>query len=239
MSVESLPDQGELGCAAGAPEVDDRREGGVTHRLRRRLHLHRHGSAYHRRLRFGLLWRTLRPCRSDRVLDLGGGTGQYLLTHYPYPERIIVADVRLANLRANRSVNPAGCAVCVDPSCRLPFASQSMDIVFCNSVLEHVGPGERQQRFAREIRRVGRRYFVEVPNPRFIIEAHTLLPLVGYLPTRAADWVRAHVGRFWVKQATEQVFPLTESGLRRLFPDARVVREHMFGMTKAWVAVRS
>src|SRR5438445_13817496 len=54
----------------------------------------------------------------------------------------------------------------------LPFADGSFDIVFSNSVIEHVGDTESHRRFAEEIARVGRAYWVETPNRWFPIEPH-------------------------------------------------------------------
>ncbi|MBD5656011.1 MAG: class I SAM-dependent methyltransferase, partial [Candidatus Eremiobacteraeota bacterium] len=42
----------------------------------------------------------------------------------------------------------------------LEWADRSFDIVYSNSVIEHVGGAHEQRRMANEIRRVGRRYFV-------------------------------------------------------------------------------
>ncbi len=47
---------------------------------------------------------------------------------------------------------------------RLPFRDQSFDVVFSNSVIEHVGDVESQRRFAREVARVGRAWWVADPQ---------------------------------------------------------------------------
>jgi 2-polyprenyl-3-methyl-5-hydroxy-6-metoxy-1,4-benzoquinol methylase len=67
---------------------------------------------------------------------------------------------------------------------RSPSAARSFDIVFSNSVIEHVGDAESQQQFAHEIARVGRAYWVQTPNRRFPVEPHLLTPFLHFLPTR-------------------------------------------------------
>ena len=65
-------------------------------------------------------------------------------------------------VRCNLDTNAAsqGLRVTAD-GCHLPFADQSFDVAFSNSVIEHLGSFERQVQFAAEFRRVARRYFVE------------------------------------------------------------------------------
>jgi hypothetical protein len=85
---------------------------------------------------------------------------------------------------------------CCQKSGRLPFNDQELDIVFCSSVIEHVTVPksdiyayqhwrefreqsfQHQKAFADEIRRVGKRYFVQTPYKYFIIESHTWMPSV-------------------------------------------------------------
>jgi hypothetical protein len=131
----------------------------------------------------------------------------------------------------------------------LPFRDQAFDIVFSNSVIEHVGDAGSQERFAREVARVGRAYWVQTPNRWFPVEQHLLTPIVHWLPK---SWQRAIVPRFTVWAAVMRVSPdrrrfylehylsevnlLGASELRRLFPGARVIRERFGGWTKSLIA---
>ena len=77
------------------------------------------------------------------------------------------------------------------PSCAptpppgLPFTDGEFDLVYCSSVIEHVPPARRET-FARELRRVGRGWFVQTPAFSFPIEPHALLPFAHWLPVGAA-----------------------------------------------------
>jgi hypothetical protein len=63
------------------------------------------------------------------------------------------------------------------------FETKSFDIVFSNSLIEHL-PRELQQAFAAECQRVGRHFYIQTPNKWFPVELHILLPIIHWLPLR-------------------------------------------------------
>src|SRR5271170_4260251 len=99
-----------------------------------------------------------------RVLDVGGTPS---LRGF-LPVRRLVTILNLPRAAPGRS----GFDLVFASGCALPFADRSFDIVFSNSVIEHVGDPTEQRRFADEIRRVGRGYFVQTPNRWFPVEPH-------------------------------------------------------------------
>ena len=66
----------------------------------------------------------------------------------------------------------------------LPYDDTEYDIVFSNSVIEHLGRYEDQKQFAAEIRRVSESYWVQTPNRWFPVEPHLVSPLIHYFPKR-------------------------------------------------------
>jgi hypothetical protein len=124
------------------------------------------------------------------------------------------------------------------------FGDQEFDVVFSNSVIEHVGTFADQQAMASEVRRVGRRYFVQTPNKYFPIEPHFLVPGFQFLPVRLrAGWLaRRRIG--WYPKAASyeaalaevtQIRLLSLSEFQRLFPEGQLFRERFFGLTKSFV----
>ena len=176
-----------------------------------------------------------------RVLDVGGTPGYWRLL--PAPPR-----VTLLNMARAGETLPAGSWVAGDGRC-LPFRDGAFDVVFSNSVIEHVGDTDSQARFAREAMRVGRRFWVQTPNRWFPVEQHLLIPLIHWLPRR---WQRVLAPRldvarivlrlspdrrqFYVRHYLEDVRLLDAAGLRSLFPGARLVRERFCGWTKSLIA---
>ena len=120
-----------------------------------------------------------------------------------------------------------------DASDGLPFADGEFDLAYCSSVIEHVAP-DRRARFASEVRRVGRGWFVQTPAFGFPIEPHSLLPFAHWLPGALRD-------RYWRLGATTDAWQgirlLRRRELEALFGPARAER---FGpLAKSWVCVQA
>lgn len=174
--------------------------------------------------RSGLFRRVIDPRPGERVVDVGCGTTGLAATE---PE-LEVTGVD----RDPRPDYPGAKFVQADATA-LPFADDEFDVAYSNSVIEHLPP-EARDAYARELQRVGRRWFVQTPNRAFPIEPHALLPFVHWLPRRAgrALW------RFGVSgDPYEEVHLLGARELRSLFPDAEIVRERAGPFTKSLVAV--
>jgi ubiquinone/menaquinone biosynthesis C-methylase UbiE len=197
-----------------------------------------------RRRRMQRFVREFRIAPETRILDIGGTPDCWeLIEERP---RLVLLNTP----RAKEELRGAASWVAGDGRA-LPFADGAFDIVFSNSVIEHVGDAESQRRFAREVARVGRAYWVQTPNRWFPVEQHLLTPLVHWLPK---SWQRAIVPRFTVWSAIHRVAEdrrrfylehylsdvklLGAGELRALFPGARLIRERFCGVTKSLVAFR-
>ena len=173
----------------------------------------------------------------SRLLDVGG-------TPSIWRHSRILPGITFVNLRRPRQRIPEGMRFVQGDGTRLPFGDQSFDVVFCNSVIEHLGSKEAQEALAAEIVRVGRGYYVQTPNRRFPVEPHLLTPLIHFLPKpwqqrlmrnfslrgllnrptseRCAEWVR-----------TIRLLDATE--LTAMFPGGDMERERFLGLTKSLV----
>ncbi len=98
----------------------------------------------------------------------------------------------------------------------------------------------RQRLFADEIRRVGKKYFVQTPNKHFIIESHTWFPsLYVYFPRSVQIKTIQLLGKFWVKKSSPDFNLLTASDMKSMFPEAIIIREKSLFMTKSIIAIKS
>jgi hypothetical protein len=201
-------------------------------------------SRYFRRRRMARFAREFALTPRTRVLDVGGAPDTWRLVAQA-PRVILLNMPRTRDEMAGAESWVAG------DGRRLPFRDGAFDVVFSNSVIEHVGDAASQRQFAREVARVGRGYWVQTPNRWFPVESHLLTPFIHWLPR---SWQRALVPRFTVWGALARVSAdrrafylehylrdvrlLGWSEMRTLFPDARVIRERACGLTKSLVAVK-
>lgn len=210
---------------------DDKQAGSFVNALRRR--------------RFRWFRELLDPMpRPVTLLDVGG-------TEWFWRMMGVMPDadtaITLLNLMP-RQAEADGFVCEVGDGCHMPqFADGQFDIVVSNSVIEHVGDWVRQQAFAAEIRRVGKAYFVQTPNRRFPIEAHTHLPGFQYWPmgVQARLLARRNLGVFprqsdraAAEAYLRQVRLLTGREMQQLFPEGTLVAEKLCGLTKSWLAMR-
>jgi hypothetical protein len=180
----------------------------------------------------------------SRVLDVGGTPADWGML--PVQPRLVLLNMP----RARADMAAAAQWVAAD-GCALPFRDQSFDVVFSNSVIEHVGDVATQRRFAREVARVGRGYWVQTPNRWFPVEQHLLTPFLHWLPKPWQRWlarrgtVWALVTRptpdrreFYIEHFLRDIRLLTAPELLALFPDSRILRERFLGMAKSLIAMR-
>jgi Methyltransferase domain len=127
------------------------------------------------------------------------------------------------------------------------FQNNAFDIVFSNSVIEHVGLWHDMEAMARQVRRIAPRYMVQTPNFWFPIEPHARFPFLHWLPEPwAYRIVMMRKCGFWPKaQTVTQAVIAVQSArmidfrqMRELFNDAVIERERFLGLTKSLVAVR-
>lgn len=191
-----------------------------------------------RQRRMDLFTRLLGVDRRTSILDLGGAAGSWDALEATDRITVLNLDARCLGRHASAAVADATAA---------PFADRTFDIVFSNSVIEHLGSEQQQQAFAAEVRRLSKDgYFVQTPNRWFPVEPHYLAPLVQFVPSRIRPAViRWATPRGWwtkpsretCKKLCQEIRLLDAREMRQLFPEAEIVRERFLGLTKSLIAV--
>lgn len=198
-----------------------------------------------RRRRFRLVTSLMsRVPRPLTVLDVGG-------TEFFWQQVGFTADhdvrIVLLNLSKEPVTRPNFRSVVGDATNMPEFRDSEFDVVFSNSVIEHVGGYDKQRQMADEVKRVGKRYCIQTPNRHFPIEPHFLIPFLQFYPMWLQVLLTRHIdigsfGRFPDSRAAEGYLRtlrlMTASELRALFPGARIHGEKVCGLTKSFVVYR-
>lgn len=180
-----------------------------------------------------------------RVLDVGGTAAFWQQNRDALVRRCHLTILNLD--RADLDGLPEAEAAAGDARRMPQFADGSFDVIFSNSVIEHVGTLYDQMAMAAEVRRVGRAYFVQTPNRWFPLEPHYLMPLWQFWPLCLRAWLQRRRTIGWMprqpdplraRAEVEQVRLLGGREMRGLFPDAEQLAERLGPLVKSWVARR-
>jgi hypothetical protein len=214
--------------------------GGLRHRLVD------HDESWGGRLRarrWDWLLRTFPDLAQMSVLDLGGHPSTWTASDL-HPKH-----VHVVNIEDLPTDVPDWVEVDRGDACALPehIASRRYDLVFSNSVIEHVGGHERRVRFAESVHRLAPAHWVQTPYRYFPVEPHWVAPGMQFLPVR----VRATLARRWPLagiKAENLTVGLTSvlwtelidrSQMSYYFPDSTIRSERIFGLTKSLIAVKT
>ncbi|GAB4497619.1 MAG: hypothetical protein OHK0052_09500 [Anaerolineales bacterium] len=180
-----------------------------------------------------------RVSSDTRILDVGGSMFNWtLIDELPNLTMLNILPPKSTSSQANWMIADAKF---------LPFASASFDIVYSNSVIEHLSDYASQQKLAAECARVGKQYYVQTPNKWFPIEPHVLTLFIHWLPKK---WQRYLIRYFsvwgWLnkpslKQIDEllaEVRLLTKKEMQSLFPNGLIHEEKVFVFTKSFLAIK-
>jgi hypothetical protein len=179
--------------------------------------------------------------RPVHILDIGGTEEYWKTMGIDQEDELFIT---LMNLTADPVSYPRMTSMIGDAR-KIDANDNSFDVVFSNSVIEHVGTYEDQLKMAKEVRRVGKRYFIQTPNKHFPIEPHFLFPFFQFLPIRVRVWLLQHFDLGWfTKTANPQKAREIVDGIRllgkhdfiALFPSAALYEEKVMGLTKSYVA---
>lgn len=182
---------------------------------------------------------------SMRILDLGGTPYFWQLA----PEIGLPAPrVTILNLVPPPAKLPPSIHWVTADATRLPFSNHSFDVVFCNSVIEHLYTSTAQHQLAAEIRRAAPRYFVQTPSKYFPVEQHLMGFGVHWAPRRwqpvLMRWttlagLTAKFDMNLCREFSRELALLNRAQLSSLFPGARLITERFCGLEKSLIAIQS
>jgi hypothetical protein len=126
----------------------------------------------------------------------------------------------------------------VEADCGVPVTGVEGDIVFSNSVIEHLGNWPAMCGFAENCRNLGRFYFVQTPSFWSPMESHFLKLFIHYLPREMKVKRLVRSKNYSIENAfarTDEIFLMDKYYLRKLFPEATLRRERLLFLTKSYI----
>jgi SAM-dependent methyltransferase len=187
----------------------------------------------------------------DRILDLGGNSWNWEMLGDPSLE-VTMADIAPYQISPDLAARFPKLKQVYGDATQLPFEDGSFNVVFSNSVIEHLHTWENQQKFASEARRVagpGGRLWIQTPARSFFIEPHFLTVGLHWLPKswqlRLLRWLSGwgwinRPSRATIQEWLDEIRLLTWREMRELFPDCELRKEKFLGLwTKSYIAVRA
>jgi ubiquinone/menaquinone biosynthesis C-methylase UbiE len=183
---------------------------------------------FFRRRRFKSFITDYQSCRT--ILDIGG-------EHYTWQIIGRVVGVTLLNL--SKPQETEGFEYVVGSGLELPFGDKAFDLAFSNSVIEHVGSKQNQEKFAEEMMRVGKKIYCQTPCRVFPIDPHLTTPLLHWLPVH---WLKPRFLRYftlngwlWRKPYVYDVTWVSRSELRKMFPGCKITTERFLFLPKSFI----
>lgn len=183
--------------------------------------------------------------RPIQVLDIGGRPGfwEMMFSEFDIKDDLFIT---LVNIEKHNISSTNIQSVTGDARDLSQFADQQFDIVFSNSTIEHVGDYDDQHRMAQEVKRLGKRYFIQTPNKFFPIEPHFAFPLFQFLPVSMRAWLAHNFAMGWrtnpiedYQAAVDEVSSirlLSQDEFQNLFPESNIYQEKYLGLNKSFVA---
>ncbi len=194
-----------------------------------------------RRARWRLFQEMFPEIGSMRVLDLGGTVQSWTRL-----------GIRPTEVTVLNTFTQTGAPLWIKPvvgdACQVPpgLVRERFDLVFSNSVLEHVGGHHRRLAFAESVHAFSDRHWIQTPYRYFPLEPHWLFPLFQFLPLR----VRLEVTKRWPliparAKTTEEAIRrslgselLSKTHMTYYFPHSVVRTEQVGGLVKSLIATK-
>lgn len=182
--------------------------------------------------------------RPLEILDIGGSENFWEMMGYlPSQHNLTILNLHPCQCSYKNLRSVVG-----DARNMSQFPDMNFDVVFSNSVIEHLGTFEDQKKMANEIKRLAPFYFLQTPSYYFPIEQHFLFPFFHWFPKKIRIWMIMNFSLGWfdknknLDEATklvDEIRLLKHHELKLLFPEAQIVKEKFLGLIKSYIVIKS
>ena len=192
-----------------------------------------------REKRFDLFLNKIHPTKNDVILDVGGYPNNWI-----NKEHLVKKIICLNLIKKDSKISNVDSVI--GDARKLSYNDNQFNIVYSNSVIEHVGRYEDQKKFASELLRVGQKIFIQTPAVGFFFEPHFIAPFIHWFPLSIRRYLIYLTPWFWItKPKIEEINHMIESTrllskkeLKRLFPNCEIHNEKFLFLTKSFMIIK-
>ncbi len=181
-----------------------------------------------------------------RVLDLGGRVSSWNVAPVA-PAQVVILNIE------DQQQESADVSVISGDACDPPLGlrSERFDLVFSNSVIEHVGGHAKRVQFVDTVLHFSDRHWIQTPYRYFPLEPHWVFPGMQFLPLSARSAISARWPLGWTQQMDSvpegraahvglaaEVELLSRTEMEHYFPDSQLLSERFAGLTKSLIAIK-
>ncbi|MCX7877154.1 MAG: class I SAM-dependent methyltransferase [Ignavibacteria bacterium] len=122
------------------------------------------------------------------------------------------------------------------------------DLIFSNSLIEHVGDFSKQKSLADIILSSGKPFFIQTPNYYFPFEPHFLFPGFQFLPLSLKKFLVKNFRMGWFNKCSsdeeaeklvKSIRLLKKSEIIELFPNSSLIKEKFLLLTKSFIVINT
>ena len=180
--------------------------------------------------------------KGTSILDVGGSQFNWqLLKSKPI--------VKILNLEKPKNwVDNIQFEFVTGDATNLAFENDSFEIVYSNSVIEHLYSFENQKKMAKEVLRVGKNIYVQTPAKAFFIEPHLITPFIHWFPLSLQKKLMRNF-TIWglITRPTPEYINgflkerrlLTLKEFDQLFSDCEIIIERFLFIPKSYIAIKN
>ena len=166
----------------------------------------------------------MKPEEGMRILDIGGQPQIWDFIDIP----LNITCLNLPGIAQKNHKSHHNIKFVEGDGCNMPqYNMGDFDMLFSNSVIEHVGPESNRALFASEVKRICTTYWIQTPYKYYPFEAHCGMPFWWFY----SEKMRQKFINKWKKEVpawaemVETTTVVTVPELKKHFPNSNVIKE--------------
>ncbi len=140
--------------------------------------------------------------REIKILDIGGTNYFWDLWLKKIP---IPIDLTILNI--SQEVTKGYKSIILDANELYKLENLDYDVVFSNSLIEHLTTYENQIKFAETVQRISKKHFIQTPAFIFPLEPHFLFPFFHWFSKKIRVFLVQHFNLGWYKKQVNLLEP--------------------------------